>query len=472
MVNVLELTFIPISLGVCQPDGSRERAIAISQSRCPLFDILRTDSTNRYSGGRFATHVSQLKVVTGLCRGTNAATNGQPMSVASPPPPADNRPMTKSWFDIHDAKRDVLKQWTERLYVEYDNILYHFRLKLRPPVIRIEELAGSWGLWSPQTRCLTISRRLIELYPWDVVIEVLKHEMAHQVVNEVYGVVELHGPHFKRACAKLGVAPWAAAASGELPHEIPSWKEKRLTEDEERLLKRVEKLLSLASSANEHEAALAMQRVRQLYAKYNIDRIEGRRDASNVYCMISHKKRRIESTDSMIFSILTEHFFVKAIYTNLYDATDLCEYKAVELLGTRENVLMAEYVYFFLRNQLRALWKDFKRRTGKEGARAKRSYSLGVLTGFRDKLAAEPSIAREDTETRPASVSQALLKVGDRELEEFVGFRHPRLTSRRWGTGSGDRSSYDAGVADGGKVTIHKGITKSDGNRGLRLTSG
>lgn len=377
------------------------------------------------------------------------------------------------WSNIHDARREVLRQWTERLYVEYDNILFHFRVRLRPPVIRVEELTATWGQWSPSTRCLTISRRLIELHSWDVVIEVLKHEMAHQIVNEVYGVIELHGPHFKRACAKLGVAAWAAAATGELPLEIPSWKDKRLNEEDERLLKRVEKLLSLAASANEHEAALAMQRVRQLYAKYNIDRIEGRRDSANVYCMISDKKRRIESTDSMIFSILTEHFFVKAIYTNLYDATDLCEYKAVELLGTRENVLMAEYVFYFLRSKTRSLWNDFKKHSGKGGARAKRSYILGVLAGFRDKLGAEPALANDEqpaATARSASASKALLKVGDRELEQFVAERHPRLSSRRFGTGAGDRSSYDAGHADGGKVTIHKGITKSDGNRGYRLT--
>lgn len=374
--------------------------------------------------------------------------------------------------DFNNAKRDVLRLWTERLYVEYDNILFHFRVKLRPPVIRIEDHRTSWGQWAQTTRCLTLSRRLIELYPWDVVVEVLKHEMAHQIVNEVYGVQELHGPHFKRACARLGVADWAASATGALPDDIPSWKDKRLSEDEERLLKRVEKLLSLAASANEHEAALAMQRVRQLYAKYNIERLEGHRDSPSVYCLITRKKRRVESTDSMIFSILTEHFFIKAIYTDLYDAQDCCSYKAVELLGTRENVMMAEYVYYFLRTQSRLLWNDFKARSKKTGARAKRSYIMGLLAGFREKLTNDTRVTEEalTNEQRPLEACRDLLKMGDKQLDLFLGYRHPRLSSRRWGSSTGDRSSYDAGVADGGNITINKGLSRSDGNRGRLLT--
>jgi hypothetical protein len=376
-------------------------------------------------------------------------------------------------MQFDDLRREAVRHWTERLYVEYDNILYHFRVKMHAPVIRIEDLASDWGSWNPRTRVLTLARRLIETYSWDVVIEVLKHEMAHQIVNEVYGVVELHGPHFKRACARLGVADWAASASGDLPLTIPSWKDKRLTEDEERLLKKVEKLLSLAASANEHEASLAMQRVRQLYAKYNLDRIAAHRDAPSVYCLISHKKQRIEATDSMIFSILTAHFFVKAIYTEQYDAEDLCVYKAVELLGTSENVLMAEYVYHFLRNHTRLLWRDYSAATGKKGPRAKRSYVMGLLAGFRDKLASGPSSSGSG---EPASGTDEdgheLVRAStEKELERFVGYRHPRLTSRRWGSGHGDRTSYAAGVADGGSITNNKGITRHDGNRGRLLTS-
>lgn len=358
---------------------------------------------------------------------------------------------------------DILTAWTEKLYQEYDNVLYHYRLKLKPPVIRVAELEATHGLWAALTRTLTISRRTIEKYPWDVVIEVLKHEMAHQVVSEVFGGGPFHDADFKRACALLGVADWAASATGKLPTEIPRWKDRALSDEEEKLLKRVEKLLSLAESSNEHEAALAMQRVQHLYAKYNLDRIESRRQSNHVYAIIDRKTRRIEAAESLIYSILADHFFVRVIYSTLYDAKDLCDYKVAELMGTPENVAMAEYVYHFLWTKVQAFWRDFSKRTGK-GAASRRSYMLGVMSGFREKLR---QVDREAAQTSPET--RALVKAADRELEEFVSYRHPKLTQRRWGGGRGDQGSFNAGVRDGGSITIHRGITRAAGNLGFRL---
>ena len=72
----------------------------------------------------------------------------------------------------------------------------------------------------------------------------------------------------------MGLPEWATAAAGSLPDEIPNWRNSSLTDEEKRLLEKTSKLLALAQSDNEHEAQLAMQRVRELYAKYNLDQVE------------------------------------------------------------------------------------------------------------------------------------------------------------------------------------------------------
>jgi Protein of unknown function (DUF2786)/SprT-like family len=356
--------------------------------------------------------------------------------------------------------------WTDRLYTEYEDILYQYNLRLRKPVIRIEPLAAAWGNWNPETRSITLAHRLIERHPWDIVVEVLKHEMAHQLADERLGACEsAHGETFRHACRLLGVADWAAGVTCDLPPEIPDWRQRVLTSEEERLLRRVEKLLALAESSNEHEAALAVERVRQLYAKYNLERLAAGSECAYVHCVINRRRRRIESDDSAIFGILTAHFMVRAVFTSLFDARDLCEYRVVELLGTRENVLMAEYVYHFLRHKLDALWDDYRSRTGVAAA-SKRSYMLGVVSGFRKKL--DASAALTDIEVS-STASQALLRLADQQLETFVTTRYPRLTTRWWAAGCKDRDSYGAGVADGGNITLHRGITYRTGNRGLSL---
>src|SRR5438128_2475810 len=361
----------------------------------------------------------------------------------------------------------TLLLWTDRLYSEYEDILYQYNLRLLKPVIRIEPLGRDWGNWNPETRSITIAHRLIEHHPWDIVVEVLKHEMAHQLADERLGAYEsAHGANFRHACRLLGVADWAASATCKLPPEIPNWRQRVLTSEEEPLLNRVEKLLALAESSNEYEAALATERVRQLYAKYNLECLAAGSDSAYVHCVINRRRRRIESEDSAIFAILTAHFLVRAVFTSLYDAHDLCEYRVVELLGTRENVLMAEYVYHFLRHKLDTLWEEHRSRTGAAAA-ARRSYMLGVLSGFREKL--DASAALTDAGPSSTETSQTLLKLADQQLETSVKTRYPRLTTRWWGTGCRDRDSYGAGVVDGGTITLQRGLTYRTGNRGLSL---
>jgi len=247
--------------------------------------------------------------------------------------------MFDSTVDSFGARRAILRTWTDRLYSEYEDILYQYNLRLLKPVIRIEPLGRDWGNWNPETRSITLAHRLIEQHPWDIVVEVLKHEMAHQLADErVGGYESAHGVIFRDACRMLGVANWAASAACELPPEIPNWRQRVLTSEEVRLLNRAEKLLALAESSNEHEAALAVERVRQLYAKYNLERLAAGSESAYVHCIIL-RRRRIESDDSAIFAILTAHFLVRAVFTSLYDARDLCEYRVVELLGGHENVL-------------------------------------------------------------------------------------------------------------------------------------
>ena len=72
------------------------------------------------------------------------------------------------------------KLWAGRLYEDYRDILYWHRLKMRKPVIAIVDYATFWGRWCPETRTIEISRDLIRSHPWPTVLDVLRHEMAHQ----------------------------------------------------------------------------------------------------------------------------------------------------------------------------------------------------------------------------------------------------------------------------------------------------
>jgi hypothetical protein len=360
-----------------------------------------------------------------------------------------------------ENKQNLTRIWTERLYKEYENVLFHFGIKLIRPQIVITDNISILGLWSPKSRTISISRKLIEMHAWDIVIEVLKHEMAHQIVSEHFKFYEQHGTLFKRACSMLAVADWAASATGKLPESVPSWREKSLSDDDEKLLKRAEKLLSLAESANEHEAALAMRRVRELYEKYNIEHIKAAQQSELVWTILTRRKKKTDIVDSMILSVLNKHFFVRVIHTTLFDATDCEEYKAAEIMGSKQNVLMAEYVYHFLRQKIQMLCKEYRQQS-KCSALQSRSYAIGLMTGFIQKLDEESTVPR-------SSEQNALVKVCDKQINEFLKYRHPKITNKRYGASYRDSSSYENGKNDGRKISISKGLSHSSGNLGRLL---
>ena len=79
-----------------------------------------------------------------------------------------------------------------------------------------------------------IARHLVLGHPWGAVVEVLKHEMAHQYVQEHLGVVDesAHGPAFRAVCEKLGIDGRA--------HGVP---ESPADASEQRILDRVAALI-------------------------------------------------------------------------------------------------------------------------------------------------------------------------------------------------------------------------------------
>jgi len=137
----------------------------------------------------------------------------------------------------------LTRLWTKQLYREYTHILHWYDLTqaMAPVALAIASITN-YGEWRPATRTIVMADHLIRDYPWNVVLEVLKHEMAHQYVHEVLGhqAERPHGERFKEACHRLGVPAWAASASGTLPPEMGQAITRHLSAEEERLLRRCE----------------------------------------------------------------------------------------------------------------------------------------------------------------------------------------------------------------------------------------
>ncbi len=372
----------------------------------------------------------------------------------------------RSTKDLSNTRIELIRLWSQRLYRDYDHICFTFRLELQRPVIRVESLEGRWGLWDPEIRTISLSETLIRNFAWDTVIEILKHEMAHQIVFDLFGSDQAHGPLFHRAAEMLGMSAWACRAETDLAAYAPQSVEGASSTEEERLLRRVEKLLALAASSNEHEAFAAMTKVRELQSKYQIDYLRAKLPPNHLCFTIALKRKRVERYQSVIASLLTDHFFVEVIHSHLFDAADCCDYKTLELLGLPQNVKMAEYVFHFLSNQLPLLWSQFRDK-GRPGRVSKTSYFLGVLKGFGEKLEQQ---TQQALSTISDERSVSLLALGDQQLEAFVKYRFPRLQNISRGKRYHDPSAYEAGRRAGTTLKLHRGLSESR-HSGRLLTS-
>ena len=312
---------------------------------------------------------------------------------------------------------------------------------------------------------------------------VLKHEMAHQLCSEYFGLPSAgHGKAFQDACQLLGVPLPYNRSSGDLPDVLAEPAKDKKTEAGRNIIRRVHKLLALAGSDNEHEAALAMQRATQLLHRHNLEMTTAGDNPSDnpsacVRLLIKTGKKQIPSWRKAICRILKNYFFVEVIFSSLYDAQRRDSYRTIELLGRSENVPVAEHCYYFLEQQLESLWEKNRQRFTGNTRTAKNSYYLGLLHGFSQKMAEQAQdISQGETQQRSEvvqgrKVTGALIVSEDTVLQEFVGFYFPRLRTCTTRGGRINTQSYEDAVVAGKKIVLHQSLAeKKQGEQTLFIS--
>jgi hypothetical protein len=321
----------------------------------------------------------------------------------------------------------------------------YLRGALRPPVFELVDGAARLGEWRPATRTLALQRALVVERPWGVVVEVLKHELAHQYVTEVLGDPDPtpHGPAFRALCERLGFDARAVGLPGAGPDAPPA-------EAAARVLGRIAKLLSLASSQNRHEAETAMARAQELMLKHNLEAPA----TSYGFRHLGVPTGRTTEPERILANLLGDHFFVEVIWVPVWRPRLGKRGSVLEVAGSPVNLEMAAYVHDFLRRTADRLWLDYRRERG-VGNRDRIDFLAGVMTGFADKLAAQ---AR-------ASAAAGLVWVADADLGRYHRRRHPYVRWTRH-TGAARTEARLHGQAAGRAIVLSRPIeTRGGGGR-------
>lgn len=310
--------------------------------------------------------------------------------------------------------------------------------QLHKPTFQIDTHKSRHGFWNLETRTLGISANLLLRHSETEVLDVLKHEMAHQYADEVLGASKLndetaHGSGFRHAANRLGIQHHARYAAHQEAGPI---------------LRRIQKLLALTQSDNPHEAQAAMMRARTLMQQYELD--AGWEQTAFFHQFLGKPVGRKSLQQQLISSILVRFFNIAAIWVGSHLVVNGKNVWLLEISGTPSQLEIAQYVYVFLLRELEDLWRYHRARNpGVKGQKLKRDFQIGVLKGLIEKL---------DAQDTPAASSRTdLILQKQQKLDLFLKQRYPQMRSGRRMTYR-KSDAFQAGKEQGKQLDIHKGI--------------
>ncbi len=346
----------------------------------------------------------------------------------------------------------LLREWDSALWLLDES---HRRLMQRP-LFRLVDAHSRWGSWDGNRNEISISRKLAMDYPWDSVREVLHHEMAHQLADQIdAGRRETaHGPVFQKACRLLRANPRASGAYLPLKDRYAGHR----MSDDDRILLRIRKLMALSESSHKHEAEAAMIKAYELMARYNIDLIEQDKSRKFVSIFVGQPALRHTRDAYYLSSLLVDYYFVQGIWVSAWVAEREKMGRVLEITGTPENIVSAEYVYDFVRNHINAQWSRYNKKKRLTRHR-KTDFATGLIEGFRSRLgncqATEPD--------RPETGE--IVKIEDPRLIAHIKYRYPHTRTYQSAISSQNEQVLADGRKVGRKLVISRGITEKTGNR-------
>jgi hypothetical protein len=349
----------------------------------------------------------------------------------------------------------LVHEWQTALWVLEDT---HKR-RMRLPLFSLRDMHTKLGQWSAAKNEISLSRALVLNQPWGAVREVLLHEMAHQMADQVLGAngEPPHGPAFREACRHLRANP---DASGPNPLYSP-FEISQSTRPEDRMLRRIQKLLALAESHNRHEAEAAMAKAHDLLTRYNLGH---RLDASKIAYQsiwVGTPALRHPREDYHLANLLQGYYFVQGIWVPAYVLSKAKLGRVLEISGLERNLEIAVYVHDFVCRYIDDKWSQYNRNRGLNRYR-KTDFAVGVIEGFESKLQRQREQMGLKTEQR------ALIRGQDEALLSFMRYKHPHTRSFKRTASSHDAAIHQKGVAAGRALVIAKGITRQD-TRATRL---
>lgn len=244
----------------------------------------------------------------------------------------------------------------------------------------------------------------------DQLNNIIRHELAHYIIFTQQGnLPQPHSSEFRAFCIQRGWGEEVYKATFDLENKIDG-----IVEDNNGILRKIQKLMALSASNNENEAELAMIKSQQLLLKHNIESSAISDLSEEKMHLLRIMKQKRENAKMRAIAKILETFFVNIVYSRHGDYTYL------EILGSLQNVEIAEYVAGVLNLELEKLWVQAQKNNQLKGKVAKNSFFLGIAKGYCNKI----NSLKMDYNT---DVKNALIVINE-QLKEAADIVYERLS--------------------------------------------
>lgn len=303
-----------------------------------------------------------------------------------------------------------------------------------PLHIVVFEHPNKLGYFSSSFYEIGINKALMFVRDEKILLNVIRHEIAHYLTFIEYGdSVDAHGKEFRGICDKYNWGKDVYLSSVTFSKD-DLLKEKKTNE---RILRKIEKLLALSSSSSINESTQAALKANELLLKHNVDAISNNEDFV-LKRILSTKRSTIKL---QAISDILRSFFVYPVLNHSKKGIYL------EISGKMINVEIAEYVGYFLNNKMEELWDKTKKEKKLKGLTAKNSFFRGLAKGYLDKI----SICN----TQNGNTRKIL--VIEKQLETQVKLIYPKLKNSK-ASYKHHELANQAGKIAGNNLQIQKGI--------------
>ena len=237
---------------------------------------------------------------------------------------------------------------------------------------------------------------------------------------------------------------------------------------DQKIIEKLQKLLALSASSNEHEAGLALCKAEALMREHHMSVADVALNGSGAHVHseeVSGLTKSTQKWETNLGAVIAWTFGGKAIYC-VRPGTGW----SLTFIAGRTDLAIIVDLYERLRDTVKRMSKDYASRTaspagGPMKQRFLGSYRLGMVRTIQERLTrVKENTTPSDQATNAYGLTgKELLVVKDRAIAQHLAQLFPNLRTRHGRSSRVVGSAYQQGRDDGHAVSLHRAVDTDDG---------